>query len=429
MIDTQKPSPAEPLIPKETPGPNSLILDYENYNIQIVNSRLRETSAGKVEGEISVKRPLENGKSAVLLVPQSFGFCSSTARKDLIKSMADRVNGLAWLDIVEDVCDRVLTHVRAGEPEHLIDSSKIIIKQPEYLLYPFLPRNQPSIIVGKKGSAKTTLVENMAICVASGWYNNLWFKGVSKYKHNVLWLDWETDQEGFEYDIKRLCDAAGVCIVDNIIYQHCVGALSEQIERIKLKKLKHNCVLTIVDSIAPASGGDIKEAKSAIALYQSLRYLGDTYLLIGHPTKAADDTGQRSSSVTGAGQFEDLARNIWEATWDQEEDENFGHQALWHRKNFKTGYLKPIGFQIVFCDDSIIITSENPRDIPKFMEKMSDPVKILEYLKIGAKTHKDISEMLGKKGNSVSVRLNELEKSGKIIHLPTGKWGLVAYPV
>lgn len=372
-----------------------------------------------------MRRALSDNKYHVFIIPQTFGFSSPDQRERLIKRLHDRINSVQWQDIVEDVCERVISHCRAGEPEVAIDSASIVYKQPEYLLYPFIPKNQPSIIVGKKGSCKSTLAALMAVCVVAGWHDNPFgFENISKDKKNVLWLDWETDQEGFEYDIKRLCEGNGLVVTKNIFYQHCRGPISNLAELLKAKCTRLNIALVVVDSIAPASGGEIKEAGAAIDFHNTLRYLNCTSLSLGHPTKSE----QKETSVTGAGQFEDLARNIWEATWDQEVGEDVGHQALWHRKNYKTGYLKPRGLQFAFTDEVIVITQEDPKQTPKFLEKMSDSVKIMEYLKSGAKPLQAIVEVLDKKPNHISVLLNRLKKSGKIIRLETGQWGLLKYP-
>ena len=95
----------------------------------------------------------------------------------------------------------------------------------------------------------------------------------------------------------------------------------------------------------------------------------------------------------------------------------------------KTAFLKPIGLKYEFADNppQILLFDENPRLIAGALEKMSDPVKIVELLKSGDKTSKDISDAIGRKGTYLYVTLNRLCKSHKIVKLPTGKYGIVDY--
>ena len=54
-------------------------------------------------------------------------------------------------------------------------------------------------------------------------------------------------------------------------------------------------------------------------------------------------------------------------------------------------------------------------------------MKIIELLKSGDKSSKDISDAIGKKGTYFYVLLNKLCKTHKIVKLPTGKYGIVDY--
>lgn len=409
--------------PELTPGPNTLRLFYEALNLEVRTARLSETNRGRVLGEIELIQPGDKS-DAVLHVTTAFDFHSNSYRTDLIRSMTYKINSINWQGLVEDICDRVIKHARAGEPEAVIDTGKIIFHKPSYLLYPYLPANQPCIIVGKKKSLKTTLVMAMAVVLAAGWTNNPFdFHGVANRPHKILWLDWETDQEGFEYDIQRIIEGMGEKqdIADNIIYRRCYGALINQIEQIKALVTKYNIDLIIIDSIAPASGGDTKSSEVAVNYHNALRYLCTTSCSLAHPPKS--DLLQETT-VTGAGQFEDLARIIWEVKKEQSEDEETAHQAIFHLKPYKTAQMKPHGLRYEFSDESIILIKENPRLIEAFKPRMGLPTRILDYLQNGSKSHKDIMDYLGKSSNITSVALNRLAKDRKIVKLPDNTWGL-----
>lgn len=411
--------------------PNTLILYFKNTilpegNFEIHATRLRELNSGRVQGEISILRMNGNQNIHAILVPQAFDFSSSSYKENLEREMRNRLPEVDWTQLIDETCYHSITHIRAGEPEYQIDTAKIISQRPAFILYPFLAKNQPNIIFGKKGSCKSTFGLLLALCVASGWYDNPWFVLGSQNKIPVLWLDWETDREGFEYDLKRLSEGNGKS-TEYIFYQHCRGSLINLTEKLNEKIQKYEIGLVVVDSIAPASGGEIKEAVAAIGFHDALRYFGKTSLSIGHPTKAEN----QNPSVTGAGQFEDLARNIWEVVYDQEEESSTGHQALIHRKPYKTGLLKPLGLSYEFGEDPareiIIVNKEDPKLMPKAISKMGLKIQIKEYLKTGAKTHKEIVEDIGIKGQQLSSRLNELKREGTIIKLDSGKWGLTYY--
>ncbi|MDZ4245663.1 MAG: AAA family ATPase, partial [Dehalococcoidia bacterium] len=415
--------------PELTPGPNTLSLLYKALNIEIRTARLTETSRGRVLGEVEIIRPIpddpEDKEGETLLhVTTGFDFHSNSYRSDLIRSMAHKVNSLDWQGLVEDICDRVIKHQRRGDPEAVIDVKKIVFHKPSYLLYPYLPHGQPCIIVGKKKSLKTTLVMTMAVVLAGGWTSNPFgFIGVANHPHKILWLDWETDQEGFEYDLMRIIEGMGEKqdIADNIIYRHCRGSLIDQVEQIKYLVNKYNIDLIILDSIAPASGGDIKNAETAIKYHSALRYLDRASCSLAHPPKSELLT---ETTVTGAGQFEDLARIIWETKKEQEEDTETAHQAIFHLKPYKTGTMKPAGLRYEFSEDAIIIVQENPRLINSFKPRMSLNNQIFDLLRSGEKPIKDIQLTTGKPYTHVYNELKRMLAKGTIILNDNGLYGL-----
>ncbi len=400
--------------------PTSLEIPYPDHNLIVRADRLWEGSHGKVQGQLSIRVPSPNGHYTVLLVPQDFGFTAPISRKDLIKYLTERVPKVDWTIVIDDTCDQVITHARKGQPDVQVDPAKITLIKPTYLLYPFLPRNQPTVFFGKKSSCKSTLLLLMALSLGSGWTDNPWFKGILK-PVNIGWLDWETDQEGFEYDCKRLADGNGIISCPNLFYRPCGGrSLVDQIEEVKSWADKRELQLLILDSLAPASGGEIKEASTAIGYYQALKFLGRTSASIGHPPKSE----LVIPSISGAGQFEDLARNIWEVEAEQEEDSSELYQALRHRKNYKTGYLPSRGFKYDFADEIIIIKNDDPNQVVKHATRGSDRQRLLALIKDNPLSAQDIAKSLGLKKDYIQVLLSRSQNRDEVEKRGNEKWGI-----
>lgn len=401
-------------------SPTSLELPYPEHNLIVRAERLWEGSHGKVQGQLSVRVPSANGHYTVLLVPEDFGFTARSARKEIIKYLAERAGKIDWTIILDDVCDQVIQYTRKGQPDAQIDPAKIILTQPTYLIYPFLPRGQPTVFYGKKSSAKSTLLLLMALALASGYSDNPWFKGI-KTPVRTGWLDWETDQQGFEYDVKRLADGNGIVTCQHLYYRHGHGRLfADQVEEIKDWVQQRQIEFLVLDSVAAACG-EIKEAHVASNYYNALQYLGLTSASIAHPPKSELTI---SSSVSGAGQFEDRARNIWETDYEQEEDSPTGFQALRHRKNYKTGYLPSVGYRYEYSQEVIIVSRNDPNEVSKHVAKASLRVRALNLLSNGPQSLKAIKEGLDIKGDYISIVLNRAAKDGEVELTSSGNWQL-----
>ena len=87
-------------------------------------------------------------------------------------------------------------------------------------------------------------------------------------------------------------------------------------------------------------------------------------------------------------------------------------------------------YQIAFLNDSrgdpVIITFNRAevRDIAEFAEQMPLKDRILDQLRGGAQTYREIAEELNANEGTIKKTLSTLKSQGKVINLPDSRWGL-----
>ena len=178
--------------------------DLLNLSYSLHAARLHVVRAnGRVQGELSITRQTAD-KTQYLFVPEGFDFHSGSYKEGIVRTMARRIPEIDWELVIDDVCRRAIEHQRRTAPHQQMQASQIITKEPEYLIFPYIAKNQPNILFGEKGSNKTTLVLQMCRYLASGKGMNPIFSGCKPGPCPILWLDFETDPDGYSYDLSRL---------------------------------------------------------------------------------------------------------------------------------------------------------------------------------------------------------------------------------
>jgi translation initiation factor 2B subunit (eIF-2B alpha/beta/delta family) len=206
-------------------------------------------------------------------------------------------------------------------------------------------------------------------------------------------------------------------------YRHCSQPLASDLDEIKWHIGTTKANMIIIDSQGLAAGGELKETQPAISFYAGLRALKVTSLILAHNSK---DKETKARTIYGNQYFTAQARNIWEVRKNQEADSHEMDIALFHRKPPPfAGLHKPLGFKIIFDDDAgkMDIRQSDPKTVAEFMEQMSLKSRILEELKGGAMSIKDLAETLDVSTNQIKARCNDLKQKRRLVKVGE-KWGL-----
>ena len=171
-----------------------------------------------------------------------------------------------------------------------------------------------------------------------------------------------------------------------ISYLRCNSPLADNIEQIQKRMAKAGAEVLIIDSLAPAVGGDItKSTELPLRFNAALRQLKCSSLIIGQTSKDKDG---KHKSVFGSAFFEYYARNIFELRKVQEEGEDIIDIALFNTFCNLGRRQPPMGFRVNFDKAEAGIEIERTAiTAPELIERMGTQARILNFLRARPDDH------------------------------------------
>jgi hypothetical protein len=410
----------QPIITDQIGG---YILEWEDIALLITVKRLDVHSDGRVTGDIEIKN--SSKEHPVILLPYTqFNFSAERTRSQTAKQLKEKYpdSEIEWIELFDYLGYKIqdLAHLGSPVSEVWPDDE---IQVPEYLIKPYIIRGVSNIIYGEKGVNKSTLVYLMGMSMMiPEWENPLGFETLTR-PVKCLVLDWETEEYIFKYYLSRLSKGMGIPKCP-LYYRHCNLPLSEEVEAIESYIKETGAEVLIIDSLAAAAGGEqgeLKGSQSALQFNSAIRKLGKTTLIIAQTAKNQETN---KKTIYGSVIFTYYARNIFELCRGDNEDTDTIHLGLFHRECNLGKKYPPAGFCLEFNDASkaISITSE-PLRIDEFISKVTTQSRILDLLKRGALSTKEMADTLEMKVPSVTVIINRLRQKSKVVKVGE-KWGL-----
>jgi DNA-binding transcriptional ArsR family regulator len=394
-----------------------------------INCRRLTMHSDELKGEITVTQ-----KQLGFLHRGSFNFSGPSARDKLQKTLTTRYDGSIanfWADILEQVCYYTTEGFRRGEPMVDIDTAGEDIKPPEYLLYPFIIKNYPSIIFGEPSASKSLLAAVFCAMVSLPWIENPMGWPVPLNPLKVAYLDWETDKSTIEWTLKCIERGNELGLL-SMKYRRCFLPLSRDVEKISEWLDDSKSDITIIDSLGLAAGGEASATEPAFEFGAAWRKLKTSSLILAHTSKNQNPTPSQNKTVFGSVFYTAFARNIWEVKKSQEPGAKEIDIALFHRKPPPfTGLKQPLGLHITFDKDveiseRTILSTCRPETVDEFLQKMGTQTQIESLLKEGKMSAAEVANEIGITDVNARMALKRLKDKGKIIKLPDGDWGLVA---
>ncbi len=406
---------SKPIIDPLPSGYKFLWCEGTEWVLTVSINRMSEDSHHSVSGEITV----EHEQDGVLLSGVRFNLSSQMGRNNIGKRLAQNQSiKLNWIDLIEQVCSTAIEKLREGEDSKESWSHEDVEKPP-YLLEPILYQKTPTIIFGEGGSGKSRLARIISMIVIMPLENNNLGLIPTVKSVPTLYIDYETNEAEFRWDWARLAKGLDISTV-GINYLRCYQSVADALDQIQLKVANTKSEFVVVDSLAPAAGGNINEAEPAIRLHNALRKLNTSILVIGHTSK---DQLTRSKSVYGSVFFTNLARSVFECKKTQEAGEDDITIGLFHRKANMSKLHVPMGFKFHFNDEAIIVSRTDLRETTLLTE-MSTQVRITTLLKENPLTTIELMGALEISRSSADVSLKRLKDKNVVIK-SGDKWGLI----
>lgn len=403
--------------PEITESINKLCYRWPAYKLRIIADRIDD------KGKAELWFYHSNGKAPdALLHTASVNLLSTSTINQLIKRMETHGEETPWQQCLTYIAKTAVEYQRRGEPGIILEPVPNSIEPPGYFIEPLIMKGVPSIIFGDKGVNKTTIGLTCLGLISSGCDDsNLGLTSLTSAKVGLL--DWESNQQLTLYTTSRLI-AGNTIPYFQLPYLRCTQTLADDIERISNFIHDHQIEVVLIDSLGQAAGSDKFDSSgkaSALRFFECLRQLKVTSLIIAQNSKSGESN---QKTIYGSTYFTYYARNIFELRKSKETiSDSEMAIALFHQDSNYSKKYEPIGFRISYTQSTIEIRPEVV-SFAKFMEKISQPAIILDFLKNGAQPRAALMKLLNADGNVVSQVLNRLKKKGKIMELGSGMWGL-----
>lgn len=344
-------------------------------------------------------------------------------RKELATHLAERIRGpvIDWADVVERATSQVVQAYRAGEPAMLLRDAPEPIDS-GYLIKPLLVARQPTIWFGDGGSGKSLLALAAALTVHGSRADLL--STFASAQLRVGYVDYEYDAWEHRQRMRSLLPAGEE--LPDLPYIRCALPIREEFDRLRQFVRDFDVQYLVVDSVAPACGGEPESAEVALSFFQTLRRLGVGSLCIAHTTK----NPEAQERPFGSAFWHNMARSSWLVRKQQEPSSTSLAVGLFNKKANAGPLSSPLGFELLFGEDHIAIRRTDVRDNAELATGVSIRYRIEHALKTGFRSIAELASELDESADSISKTLRRHE--GKtFVRAPLGadkiqRWGVLA---
>lgn len=415
--------------------PSGYLLRYPSIGLAIEARNVR-WEHGALYAVVSVRTKMPGVKVigdtvAVLRVNLS----SDRGRTEVAKACENRgpAVDLDWRGFMEEFSISVLAAEAEGRPFELVGNLPPRI-DPGHAFYPRLPKGKPAVFYGPGGAGKGFLMVALSISHITGLEIVPGF--IPHTKGKALYLDWEADRYDIDDRAKRICKGLGIGPVE-IGYRECVVPLIDQVEDIAREVHQVGYDFIVVDSAGMAQssrreGGDANE--STRAMFQALRLLPATSLIVDHVIGSEAKAGGRSSKPYGSIYKENLARNTYEirTLTSSSTEEDTQHLTIRHSKHNMSGKLATIGLavrfapgEVRFFEEEVVAPAEGEAESPY---PTSTRQLVRSLLEQGHMEVAELADETGRKGDTIERVLRRYGTTAKKTEdrwfnkLPSGKW-------
>ena len=416
-------------------GTNSYEYTFIQDQVDIEVLNLKELSRG-LEAELTIYYPLDTPIQSHF----KFNFYSASGRRSLVELLARKYTEvlIPWDNIFEYLVQDVVDQWR--RPPEVIDINVDPDEEKlEYLLFPLLPKGQPTTIFSQGGVGKSLFCDYLAVLLTYGIASPIGFLP-SMGLVNILYIDWEADAQTHKRYIKAikkgLIDEGIVVPTEHkqIHYLHCEKPLGAYVEYIKYLVKKYQIELIIIDSQMAATSETphgMTEAQVAGEYYNNIRSFNLTTLTIDHVTKQYMNGDNGTIAPYGSVVKYNRSRSQYELKMDETFDDNEHKEyVLVHKKHNLTRKQAPVGIAVDFHNEGNELKSVTfgacklSLDIAKKIKSKTSLIKDFIQERGGRAQIKEIAEFLGEDSHDLSSLMAHSKKH--FVNISPGLWGLLS---
>lgn len=357
-----------------------------------------------LKGEINVQTTVPGVPRD--LYSGNFILSTLAARASTAKHLASRCEGSAlnktlWEFILEDFCRKVVLAERQGEPIKRI-GTQMLLNKSTWLVWEAILNKDIGTVFGPGQTGKSRLALAWALTVLTGVEFVPGFN--TSETGEILYLDWETSEEKLIARCQHLCKGVGLEPVD-FWYQPCRVPFVEMYEK-TMKDVQANDVkLVILDSVEAATAGTREggadQNAAVMLLYQALRHLNTSVLLIDHVNSAQANQTEGVRKPYGSIFKYNYARYAFELRNLQAKKQPGDEHLVLQCAKYNDGSMpKPVGLHVTWDGMKTRYESETAAPIVTG-EKQVQLKKIQVALEQGPMTYTEIATATGLAENKV----------------------------
>jgi len=202
-----------------------------------------------------------------------------------------------------------------------------------FLMDGLIPAKKATILYGAGGTGKSILAATLAVCIQT----ETPFLGLPVRQAEVLYLDWETDEEDIAQRIDAAAKGLGLPEAPPLRYSSLVRPIEDRVAPLARYVAEEGIGFVIIDSVGMAmsaarDGGDASE--TAIRFFRALRALSAAVLAIDHVSGEDMRRGRSGAAKPYGSVYKwNSARNAFELRERKEPDHRGSHLTLKHRKS------------------------------------------------------------------------------------------------
>lgn len=406
-----------------TPQTGGFLVLWEDWNI-LADVRRVKAKDDKYTAEVRFSLLDSDGQPEGLLhYEPNINLSAGRALSGLARELKGKREEPPWEGMMGELSYRVLTAMRQGEPVEILSSADEI-GPIEFFIHPLVAKELLTVIFGVEGTGKSQTGLLVYLMLKIPWRDNPMGLRVPNDPVKMLYLDWEGERTLVLRQWRDLCRGCGFPETE-MNYRRCLMPLVDDIEEIEQHIKAVGAELIIIDSIGPATGGDLNIPSQVFAFHQAYRRLKVTGVGIAHTSKDR----KAAKSVFGSVFFQALARQVWELR-DAESEDNLT-LGLFHKKHNYTPAFPPVAYTFTFGENSCAVGYVNPKDVADFSKKLSASSRAYDYLLSLKGRHaenKALAQALDLDVTTLRSALNRAKyRNGdrKFFHYPDG-WGILA---
>ena len=314
--------------------------EFEDEGITITMEKFRERD-GNLMGDMTIVADPSKyvDLSNPHIVTQRQNMSSARSKSEIAKILKARLDTPDWDSIIEFVCVKSMRKHREGHP--LVKIGKLEPrKEVPYLLHPLIRKDVPCILYGESGIGKSYISLFLSLLITE----EISAVGMTPLKGKILYLDWEDGEQNLDERLKALASGLGI-ETPELCYQYMDGPFNDNVHTIAKRIADEGADMIIVDSKGAAVGGRINEADTTVQLFNSIRSLRITSIVIDHVAKQSA-VGPIGSTYTVA-----EARNVWEMRASKTIADNKLRIGFYHRKTNMSKKHQPFALEFTFAED------------------------------------------------------------------------------